>query len=418
MMCWLLSRIYYDKTMPQRPFFLNSLLKVMNNNGRKIGVSHQNIRAIYFPIYQGFKTTSFAVYLYCWNSQYTFFFKCTWLIFFHNSNGQHISTTVEFLWEKIEGNCQCILGRSMLEQRRAGCLVKGEYRGIWGYSDDNWAMAPSLSSLQDMIDTMEEYAVSHNLIFSTDPNPVKCKTKCMAYLKRQRVLPNMTLCGTPLPWVDKLKHLGITVTSIIDGCQKDISIKRARYIERSCEILQEFHFTAPLMKMKLHSIYNSHFTGSCCWDMTSQAGKMLEATFNKNIKITYDLPYATHRNLLPVISGAKPLRITLAKRLIAFTERIRNSDKSVLRRILTLVESDARTVTGRNLRSVLLLTDKARINQLQPSDMELVSYYGEPEQWRIVSINEVLQMRAGELELPDGWRKEEMQEILDAACCS
>ena len=145
------------------------------------------------------------------------------------------------------------------------------------------------------------------------------------------VLPNMTLCGTPLPWVDKLKHLGITVTSIIDGCQKDISIKRARYIERSCEILQEFHFTAPLMKMKLHSIYNSHFTGSCCWDMTSQAGKMLEATYNKNIKITYDLPYATHRNLHPVISGAKPLRITLAKRLIAFTERIRNSNKSVLR---------------------------------------------------------------------------------------
>ena len=77
-----------------------------------------------------------------------------------------------------------------------------------------------------------------------------------------------------------------------------------------------------------------------------------------------------------------------------------------------------RTVIGRNLRSVLLLTDKARINQLQPSDMELVSYYGEPEQWRIVSINEVLQMRAGELELPDGWRKEEMQKILEAAYCS
>ena len=151
--------------------------------------------------------------------------------------------------------CMYVAGLfTLLENRRAGCWIEGEYRGIWGYSDDNWAMAPSLSSLQDMINTMEEYAVSHNLIFSTDPNPVKCKTKCMAYLKRQRVLPNMTLCGTPLPWVDKLKHLGITVTSIIDGCQKNISIKRARYIERSCEILQEFHFTAPVMKMKLHSI--------------------------------------------------------------------------------------------------------------------------------------------------------------------
>ena len=50
--------------------------------------------------------------------------------------------------------------------------------------------------------------------------------------------------------------------------------------------------------------------------------------------------------------------------------------------------------------------------------MDSVNYYGEPEQWRVVCINEVLQMRAAELELPDGWRKEEMQLILEAACCS
>ena len=164
---------------------------------------------------------------------------------------------------------------------------------------------------------MEEYAQSHNLIFSTAPNPVKCKTKCMAYLKKERVLPNMILCGTHPPWVDKLKHLGITVTNTIDACQKDIMIKRARYIERSCEILQEFNFVAPEGKMKIHNIYNSHFTGSSCWDMTSVAGRMMEASFNKNIKITYDLPYATHRNILPVISNIEPLRITLAKPLIS-----------------------------------------------------------------------------------------------------
>ena len=50
--------------------------------------------------------------------------------------------------------------------------------------------------------------------------------------------------------------------------------------------------------------------------------------------------------------------------------------------------------------------------------MDLVNYYGEPEQWRIVCVREVLQMRAAELELPDGWQKGEMQLILDAACCS
>ena len=137
--------------------------------------------------------------------------------------------------------CMYVAGLfQLLEERRAGCWVEGEYRGIWGYSDDNWAVAPSLSSLQDMISTMEEYANSHNLKFSTDPNPVKCKTKCMAYLRKPRNLPSMMLCGTTLPWVDHIKHLGITVTNEIDGCQKDIMIKRAQFIGSSSEILQEF----------------------------------------------------------------------------------------------------------------------------------------------------------------------------------
>jgi hypothetical protein len=75
---------------------------------------------------------------------------------------------------------------TLLENRGSGCWIEGDYRGIWGYSDDNWALAPSLSSLQDMIRTMEEYAESHNLRFSTDPDPRKCKTKCLAFIKKPR----------------------------------------------------------------------------------------------------------------------------------------------------------------------------------------------------------------------------------------
>ena len=113
-----------------------------------------------------------------------------------------------------------------------------------------------------------------------------------------------------------------------------------------------------------------------------------------------------------------PLRITLAKRLLTFRQSIQKSDKSVLKQILNIVESDVRTVTGRNLRSILILTDKSSVQQLHRSDLEIISYYGEPEQWRIVSIMEVLQMRDFKMGLPDGWSKEEMQQILEAACCN
>ena len=103
-------------------------------------------------------------------------------------------------------------------------------------------VAPSLSALQDMLATCEEYAASHNLKFSTDPNPTKCKTKLMAFLKKPRELPGLMLCGNPLPWVDKLKHLGNTISNKMDGNQLDIKVKAGMYIDKNNYIAQQFYF--------------------------------------------------------------------------------------------------------------------------------------------------------------------------------
>ena len=62
-------------------------------------------------------------------------------------------------------------------RRRSGCWVMGRFRGIFGYSDDNWLIAPSLSALQDMLVTCREFAVEHNLKFSTYSDPKKCKSQ-------------------------------------------------------------------------------------------------------------------------------------------------------------------------------------------------------------------------------------------------
>ena len=122
---------------------------------------------------------------------------------------------------------------SLLQQRRSGCWVLGRYHGIFGYSDDNWLLAPSLNALQDMLITCQEYAESHNLKFSTDSNPDKCKTKLIAFLKKQRELPSLRLCGAELPWVDKVKHLGNTISNTLDGNQLDIRVKNAKFVDKN-----------------------------------------------------------------------------------------------------------------------------------------------------------------------------------------
>ena len=65
----------------------------------------------------------------------------------------------------------------LLERNRSGCWVNGFFMGLFGYSDDNICLAPSFEALQDMMKICEEFASSHNLKFSTDPNPLKCKTR-------------------------------------------------------------------------------------------------------------------------------------------------------------------------------------------------------------------------------------------------
>ena len=41
------------------------------------------------------------------------------------------------------------------------------------------------------------------------------------------------LCGNPLPWVDRLKHLGNNISNVIDGNQLDIKVKKAKYIDKT-----------------------------------------------------------------------------------------------------------------------------------------------------------------------------------------
>ena len=130
----------------------------------------------------------------------------------------------------------------LLRRKKLGCWVNSEYNGIVEYSDDILLLSPSRDALQDMLHTCETYAKEHNLQFSTNNIPSKSKTKCMAFVKDKRELKNMMLCGKILPWVDNVKHLGSVISNDSDVMGNDTLQKRASYINRNNEILQEFHY--------------------------------------------------------------------------------------------------------------------------------------------------------------------------------
>ena len=139
-----------------------------------------------------------------------------------------------------------------IRRMNIGCCKGRNYVGVLGYADDLYLMVPCIDGLQEMLKVCEKYAEDHNLKFSIDVNPNKSKTKCMAYLHKERELRNLTLCGNKIPWVKSGKHLGMRIDAIKDNIlTRDIIEKRARYINSNNELVQEFAYTSSDTKHSL-----------------------------------------------------------------------------------------------------------------------------------------------------------------------
>ena len=152
----------------------------------------------------------------------------------------------------------------LLKISGSGCMIGNFYAGVHGYADDLLFICPSRSGLQEMLDIASKYAREHKISFSTDIRPEKSKTKGIVFSDRKiRYDPEpLRLNGNPLPWVEKAKYLGNKLTGLMNGFSDDIREKRARFIERNCELNQEFSCAHPEVKSRINRIYNSSFPGS------------------------------------------------------------------------------------------------------------------------------------------------------------
>ena len=249
---------------------------------------------------------------------------------------------------------------------------------------------------------------------------MKSKTKCLAYLKYQRTVPEMILNGTKLPWVKSGLHLGNTIENRIDGMKQDTRIKRAMYIQRNVELEQEFHFAHPSTKFHLNSVYNSHFSGSSLWNLFSHETEMLENSWNKSFKIMFNLPLETHRYFIEPISGKPHAKTTMMKNFLRFCELVMRSGKSALKRVFLQVKRNVKTITGNNLKKIMKLQSKENIDELDSNCVKGIFKYRQApneEMWRFSILEELLETREGRFEI-EGFENNEIEEMLEFVCVS
>ena len=308
---------------------------------------------------------------------------------------------------------------NLLKSSGSGCVLGNYYAGCVGYADDLLFLCPSRAGLQNMLDIAQKYVESHKISFSTHPDPAKSKTKGIVFSKSPLTFQPapLQLNNTPLPWIQHAKYLGNTITSIPDGFCKDAKQKRAQYIERNCEINQEFPMAHLEVKCKINRIYNSSFPGSILYDLSSPPATQLVNSWSVSIRHMWDLPLQAHRYLIEELGGqhAQSMLIT---RYVKFLQSVTRSPKTCVKFLLQKVIGNMNTITGKNIAFIqrktgykfdLLTLDPFKVKRnLKFCDIK------DEDKWRIDMIREITNLKQGVLELEgEGFSKSELSEIID-----
>ena len=303
---------------------------------------------------------------------------------------------------------------SVLRKSRSGCWINDQFYGMLGYADDIMLISPTHDGLQEMVNTCATFMSSHNLTFSTNPDPKKCKTKCLAFTKRSRELTSIQLNGNDLPWVTSAKHLGTKVENCLNGVVQDLMEKRAIFINRNNELRQEFHFAHPRTLIRTNNIFNTSMYGCMLWDLFGKEAQRLEKTWNISQRLMLGLHRETHCYLIEPISETKHIIMHLYKRFVSFINSVMKNKKLPLQLLCDVISNDCRSTTGGNLRRLMIRCGAG-------SFKELIQYRWQNDEymktedinlWKIEAIKDLIEARYDDDVLPR-FTKNEVNSIVD-----
>ena len=236
-----------------------------------------------------------------------------------------------------------------------GCHVGGVWVGAAGYADDLILLAPSRTAMVRMLSVCEQYAERHNLLFSTDPNPNKSKSKCVYMCGHQDpVYPlPVQLCGQDLPWVQHALHLGHELHQLCT-MEYDANIKRAQFIESAMDIQETFKFARPQEIIKAVDVYAGHWYGSMLWDLYGEKVGQLCRSWNTSVKAAWGLPRSTHTYIVEnaLARDHYSLKQVLLGRFVNFFMSLRKSKSPEVQVVANLAGRCARSTTGSNLMKI------------------------------------------------------------------
>ena len=212
----------------------------------------------------------------------------------------------------------------------------------------------------------EKFAFRNNIVFSTDPNPSKSKSKCLFMVGTMTEVypPPLCLYGKEVPWVKQASHLGHELHQLCN-MEQDARTKRAMYIDNSTNIRELFNFAHPFQIL---------------WNLYGEGAGRAFRCWGQTVKRVWEVPLATHTYIVDNLN---------------FFRGLLRSASWEVRVLANIVARNKQTVTGKNLSN---LEEEFGVNPwlAKPSDLKVkfnVAEVPSDEKWRLPLLLEILEER-------------------------
>ena len=309
-----------------------------------------------------------------------------------------------------------------LRKLGVGCHIGDRFLGAAGFADDIILLAPSRGAMELMLETCELFAAENNLKFSTDPNPVKSKTKCIymcGKLGNVEYPAPLQLYGVDLPWVTSAVHLGHELHQT-GTMEHDARVKRAMFIQKSTEIREMFSFANPVQVLQAVRVYAAHFHGSMLWNLYGNGANQVFRSWNTCVKLAWGVPRWTHNYFVEHIlsTGIPHIRQQVLCQYLGFCKKLLNSGSEEIRLVANIVGNDVNSVMGTNLRKI---EEEFGIDPWRASSGQLhqvYKFYPVPagDEWRLPFLVKLLDQRS-EMAVCEE-RIKTISELIESLCYS
>ena len=175
-----------------------------------------------------------------------------------------------------------------LKKHYAGCRIANNIINHLFYADDLVLLCPSHRGLQELLETCENFALEHDIIFNTKKSVVMVRR---SKLLKNAIVQPFKLNNIALTEVNETKYLGYFFTA--DG-------KDDRDMTRACRLLyaqgnsliRKFHMCTDKVKIKLFTTYCSQVYCAHLWQYrdTDKSYRKVKVAYNNVFRFLLRLP--------------------------------------------------------------------------------------------------------------------------------